>query len=299
MTTGPPGPPDRHPYARAAYVEALGLGRATEVEPWGTAVTLRPTPDGGGDVSGAYPLAALAAGADIDAGLDRLRTDGLVSATLVPDPLGGPSPEAYARAFPLCRPFKTHALVDPAARAYDPSRHHRERIRRGRRRCRLERVRLSDHLPEWTALYADLVARRAVTGAAAFPPAYFEALACMPQIEAFAAFVQDDLVGMTLWFAHAGVVYNHLTASSTQGYANGASFALYDAAIERFVNAGVINLGGGAGRGDDPQDGLAAFKRGFANGAVQAWLCGAVLDPARYAALSAGRETTFFPAYRG
>ena len=52
---------------------------------------------------------------------------------------------------------------------------------------------------------------------------------------------------MTLWFEHDGVVYNHLTASNASGYANGANFALYGAAIDHFAGAGVMNLGGGAG----------------------------------------------------
>jgi hypothetical protein len=95
------------------------------------------------------------------------------------------------------------------------------------------------------------------------------------------------------------VVYNHLTAADATGYANGASFALYDAAIGHFAGAGVINLGGGAGGGDDPTGGLFAFKQGFANSQATAMLCGAVLDRPRYEALSTGHGDGFFPAYRG
>ena len=52
--------------------------------------------------------------------------------------------------------------------------------------------------------------------------------------------------------------------------------------------------------GDDPDDGLAQFKRGFANAETVAYLCGAVLDHGRYAELVAGQpETAYFPAYRG
>ena len=108
------------------------------------------------------------------------------------------------------------------------------------------------------------------------------------------------VAAMTVWFAHQGVVYNHLTASDATGYANGANFALYDAAISHFSGDGVVNLGGGAGFADDPENGLAVFKRGFSNAETQALLCGAVLDPARYAQLSVGKSPLgFFPAYRG
>jgi hypothetical protein len=51
---------------------------------------------------------------------------------------------------------------------------------------------------------------------------------------------------------------------------------------------------------DDPRDGLASFKRGFANRSEPFFLCGKVLDADAYASLSAGRaETQYFPAYRG
>jgi hypothetical protein len=248
---------------------------------------------------GVYPLAWFSPDSDLAGGLERLRSDGLVSVALVPDPLAGPSPDALAGAFDLARPFKTHLTIDPSLGAYAPSKHHRERIRRGLRRCRIERGRLNDWLTDWTRLYRGLVAHRGVSGVANFDETYFQILADEPTLQAFTAFVDDAIVGMTLWFAHGGVVYNHLTATDATGYANGASFALYDAAISHFAGTGIVNLGGGAGTGDDPTGGLFAFKHGFANGQVTAMLCGAVLDRPRYAALSVGRGDGFFPAYRG
>lgn len=289
-----------HPYASPLYARALsGAGRPVEVDAWASFVLARALPDGTGeDAMGAYPMAAFAQDADLEAGLEALRAAGLVSLVLVPDPLSGPGPAALAAAFELDRPFKTHQLVDPARGPFEPSKHHRDRIRRGGRRCRIERTRLAPHLDRWLELYQGLVERRAVTGLAAFDPHYFRCLAELPQLEAFTAHVDDRLCAMTLWFAHGGVAYNHLTASDEVGYANGAAFALYAAAIEHFEGE-VINLGGGAGWRDDPDDGLAAFKRGFANAEVLARLCGAILDRQRYQALSAGRSADgFFPAYR-
>jgi hypothetical protein len=248
---------------------------------------------------GAYPMAVIDPAADLEAGLAALADLGLVSLVLAPDPLASPPPERFAAAFGLCRPFKTHNLIEVSAGAAF-TKHHRDRVRRGARRCRVERVALRDHLADWNDLYAGLVDRKAIRGAADFAPAYFERLADAPQLAAFAAFVDDAPAAMTLWFEHAGVVYNHLTASNALGYANGANFALYAAAIDHFAGASVVNLGGGAGLADDPDDGLAAFKRGFANSQTQALICGAVLDPEAYANLCAGRApTAFFPAYRG
>lgn len=280
-------------YASRAYAEGLShVGRSVEVPEWRGFVLERSIPAGGRDAIGPYPLTVLPKDADIAGGLSRLASRGLVSVVLVPDPLQG----ADLSAFPVRRPFKTHQLIDGP---FDPSKHHAERIRRGHRRCRVERRRLADHLEDWRRLYAGLVERRSVGGAADFPDSYFVMLAGQPDLEAFVAEIGSEVVAMTLWFACEGVIYNHLTASNAAGYANGASFALYDAAIQHFAGRGVVNLGGGAGHADDPADGLAAFKRGFANREVAAEICGAVLDEGRYAALSAGKATGFFPAYRG
>jgi hypothetical protein len=292
---------NRRLYASELYAEALAhVGRAVRVEGWDSFVIARPLPGGNGeDATGAYPMAAFGPRADLRAGLAALTREDLVSLVLVPDPFASPPPDRLAAAFELCRPFKTHYLVETARRV-EFSKHHRDRVRRGLRRCRVDRVVLADCLDAWGELYAGLVDRRAIRGAADFTPAYFAKLAQAPELVALAAFVEEQAVGMTLWFEHDGVVYNHLTASNASGYANGANFALYAAAIDHFAGAAVMNLGGGAGFADDPEDGLAAFKRGFANAETKSLLCGAVLDAPRYAKLTAGRpRTAFFPAYRG
>lgn len=287
-----------HPYANPRYADALShAGRAVWVPEWGCPVLARPVSGGGEDAIGIYPLTSLAVDADLTGGLERLRGLGLISLALVPDPISGPSPDILADAFDLIRPFKTHLTIDPASGPYSPSRHHAERIRRGYRRCMIHTGPLRAWLPDWCRLYRELVAHRGLTGISAFPDASFDAMANEPALAAFAATVEDRIVGMTLWFAHDGVVYNHLTAVDATGYANGASFALYDTAIRHFEGQGIVNLGGGAGAGQG-LGGLFDFKNGFANSSVQARLCGAVLDPVRYGSLSGAVETDFFPAYR-
>jgi len=287
---------DRHPYAAPAYVEALAAGQG-----WATVdlpVLLRPLAAGGQDATGPYPRIPLAPDVDLAAGRARLRALGLVSAVLVPDPLASPAPERLAAAFEVVRPFKTHLLID-RAKGFEPSKHHRDRIRRGLRRCRIEVVALGDLLEAWRGLYGALIRRHAVTGLASFPDPYFATLARTPAFVAFAAYVGEAAAAMTIWFEHAGVAVSHLTAANDLGYANGATYALNDAAIAYFGGAAVVDLGGGAGLTDDPADGLAQFKRGFANAQTASWLCGAVLDAPRYRALSEGRPAEgFFPAYR-
>ena len=275
-----------HLYADPAYARALSaLGRVVDLPEWGGFVLARAIPrEGMEDATGAYPRAVLDRDADLAGGLARLAGAGLVSVVLATSRSAGVGPPAtaLATAFGVCRPFKTHYLVD-RAKGYAPTKHHRDRIRRGLRRCRVERVSLAERLDDWRSLYAGLVASHDVRGAADFAPVYFDALAGMAQVVALGAFVGETLAAMTLWFEYDGVAYSHLTASSALGYANGAAFALNDAAIGHFADCAVIDLGGAAGMADSADDGLAQFKRGFANAEATALICGAVLDEDAYA----------------
>jgi hypothetical protein len=287
-----------HPFASARYAEGLaGREAVIAVPEWGSHLIRRPLDGGFSDAGGIYPLQVFGRGADVAGGLARLAGEGLVSAVLAPDPLLCPA-AGLARDFEVCRPFKRHYLIDRARGAFAPSRHHAQELRRAARRNRFEQVSLADHLEAWRGLYAGLVARRAVNGAADFSPAYFDALAAEPAMQAFGAFVGDEVVGMSIWFAAEGVAYYHLSAVSAAGYASGAAYGLMATAVDHFAGAGVIHLGGGAGAGAG-SDGLAAFKRGFANAEVMAHICGAVLDQNAYTRLSADHaDTAFFPAYR-
>jgi hypothetical protein len=290
----------RHPYARTDYAEALAFaGAPLDVPPWSSGVVVRDiVGNAGRDATGPYPRTVLPADADLQSGLDQLAASGLVSVVLATDPLAGARPERLATAFDLCRPFKIHQTIE-RARGYAPDKHHRYEIRRAQARCVVETVSLSDRLADWRALYGGLVARHDIGGLAAFSDVHFAALAKMPDFEVFAATVGGEIAAMAIWFEHEGLACNHLGASNALGYANGASYALYAAAIERFGACDVIDLGAGAGVADDPSDGLVRFKRGFANAQATSWLCGAVLDEGRYRALGAGRPPEgFFPAYR-
>jgi hypothetical protein len=288
-----------HPYASASYVNALDFaGRPLAVPEWSGFVLVRSIAATDEDAMGVYPRQVLPADADLRDGLARLAAVGLVSLVLVPDPSFSPPRDDLSAAFDVCRPFKTHQLIE-RTEGYAPSRNHRQKIRRAQSRCRVDRGLLAAHLGDWRRLYDALSERHGISGVAGFPDAHFEVLAQTPVFETFVAAVGDAVVSMSIWFEHQGVAYYHLGASSPEGYAVGASYGLHDAAIQHFCGVDRIDLGAGAGLLDDPEDGLARFKRGFANAEAQALICGAVLDRQRYGALTRGRGASdFFPAYR-
>jgi hypothetical protein len=134
------------------------------------------------------------------------------------------------------------------------------------------------------------------------PPAHHAMLAALDGVTAIGGWLGEELAASHIWVHDRGRVHSHLAASSENGYACGAAYAVYDASIRHFKDAEVINLGGAAGYTDDPDDGLARFKQGFANATARSYICGKILDAERYRELTACRaapaQTAFFPAYR-
>ena len=155
-------------------------------------------------------------------------------------------------------------------------------------------------LGEWVALYANLAARHRIAGPADFPREAFAQQLAVPGLMLLRALVDGDTAGMALFYAVGEDVYYHLVAYSPVGYDAGASFALFDHAIRLFRAEGRhrLLLGSGAGDADSGgRDGLSRFKRGWATGTVQGWLCGRIFNSRVYAELSGGAGD-YFPAYR-
>ena len=290
---------ERSLYASSAYAQAFGFP-ILDLAEWQTALLRRPIPSTEWeDALGCYPLSLIHHGADLEGGLERLRAAGMVSVALVVDPVTGPSPAALSGVFPVCRPFKTHYLIDRAAGPAQFSATHRRWIRKASRECEVTPIHLRDSLGDWERLYRNTVERHAIAGLQNFSPAYFAALAGRPEVEAFCARVEEEIVAMALWVRSPEVVYYHLGASNARGYQAQAMYGIFAAANEHFASCKVMHLGGAAGVTPNEGDGLAQFKRGFANRELEAYFCGACLDPRRYAVLMNGRAPgSFFPAYR-
>lgn len=295
-------------YRHPAYARALGeLGEPRPLPRSGGWILERPVgarveASGPRDAMGPYPLFDCVDWRELAADVEALEGE-LVSLTLVPDPLadsGGR--EALAEAFPdLVRTFKTHYVRD-LARSVEPSRHHLRNLRRASERVDVERCEDPPrHLDEWARLYEALVRRHEIEGIAAFSRESFARQLRVPGLHAFRARREDRTVGMTLWYTVDDRAHYHLGAYNDAGYEVGASFALFQAALEHLREGGVrrVDLGGGVGLEDDPSDGLARFKRGWATETRQALLCGRILDRDAYARLAPEADIQgYFPAYR-
>lgn len=290
-----------HPYSSEAYARAFeGLAEPLALPEFGTWILKRAIPGGARyDAAGCYPLTVLQSDANASPDFSRLQGDHLVSLVLVADAFFGPGPEALRRDFDVVRPFKSHYVHDYAG-AFGYGRHHRYEVKRARAACEVRPVALTDHLTRWIELYEELCARHNIAGLQRFSRLYFERLAALHGLHALSAWHAGELAGMHLFIEHEGVAYSHLAAFSATGYRVRAGYAVNDHAVEYFRGFRLIDFGAGAGIADDPADGLAAFKRGFANRSETFHLCGKVLDAEAYELLSADKpRDAYFPAYRG
>ena len=291
-----------HPYSTHAYAEALDhWGKPLSVPEWGVTVLVRDIDLGGQDATGPYPITPIAADADLAGGLARLSAEGLISVTLVLDNACKPSGESLEQYFDIYRVFKPH-FIHPAGAAPMVSKHHRYEIKQARSRLEVRPIALADHCEEFWSMYQHLKARHGLSGVHDFPGTYFERLAALDGVVTLAAFLEHKMVGAHIFVAHRQRLTSHLSATCETGYRLGAAYIINDEAIQLYGQTSTINFGGVAGAGSDARDGLARFKRGFTPATEPSYLCGAVLDPERYAGLVAragvGSESAYFPQYR-
>jgi hypothetical protein len=289
------------PWRTREYAGAFGSPwEPLEVSAWRSFVLTRPIPGTNArDAIGCYPLAGFTPDGDIGSGLKQLKGSGLVSIALIPDPLSAPPLEDLTREFDLCWPYKTHYCIDQGRPPRQLPSHHKRKLRKSIGRLDISVVTLRQQLDSWCNLYDALIARRGISGIATFSRRFFEKIADHPAFTTFVGSHLGEVVAMAIWARSSKAAYYFLGASSSSGYRFSAAYAIMAAAIDYFRDVQWIHLGGGVGS-DAGGDGLSFFKRGFANTGLTAFLCGAVLDPHRYAELScAKRSTTWFPAYRG
>ena len=198
-------------------------------------------------------------------------------------------------------PFLTAASTQPdTARS---SRHHRYYARWAQRHG-VSVERCDDPpalLDEWLALYGHLAVRHPIDGIRRFSPKAFREQLAVPGLVAFRAMLGSETVAIQLWYRHQGRAYSHLQATSPAGYEIRAAYALYAYGLECLAaECDAAALGAAAGDPQRGEDGLIAFKRGWASGTLPVHLCGRVVDTAAYTELAERTSpgTSYFPAYR-
>jgi hypothetical protein len=256
------------------------------------------------DAMGCYPVFECRTWQGLPADLLELEAS-LVSVSVVVTPFADVEEADLRRWFDVVVPFKSHYVTDLAVSgAGRVSGRHRRNVREALRHVRVAAcVKPLERLGEWCSLYGHLVDRHAITGLRTFSRAAFERQLGVPGIVMFRASIDEETVGLHLWYESGQIAYAHLGATSVRGYEHMASYALYAHAIEYFRDrVRWLDLGGVAGLSDEGvPDGLRRFKAGWATGTRPTFVCGKVLQPPAYAHLAAERGvagSSYFPAYR-
>ena len=258
----------------------------------------------GRDAAGCYPLFCCKDWNSLASDLRQLPQD-LIAASLVADPAASRSLDELRATFPdVCYRYKDHYFTDLCRPLKEfVSAHHQRNARHALLDLRVERLeKPRDYLRTWIALYDDLVQRHRIQGIAAFSSQAFAAQMRVPGFRAYAAFREENIVGMILWFVAEETAHYHLAAYSEAGYQLKASFALFWHCLQALAAEGIrwAALGGGAGT-FAASEGLSRFKQGWSTETRPAYFCGRILDQARYAELvarSGNRDSTYFPSYR-
>lgn len=252
---------------------------------------------------GCYPLFACRDWSGLPADLKELEGE-LVSVALVADPFGSYDKRLLDECFDLVSPFKVHFVADLAAPVQTiVSKHHHKYALKALEKVSVrvcpEPLKLLD---EWACLYGALTQRHGIGGIRAFSRTVFARQLATPGVVALQAEYQGVTVAANLFFVQGQIAYDHLTASSLEGYRLRASYALKWCALQHFRGkVRWIDWGGGAGATIDPGDGLTVFKSGWAQTTRAAYFCGKILDATRYREITRTKnleQSRWFPAYR-
>jgi GNAT acetyltransferase-like protein len=256
------------------------------------------------DAMGCYPLFACRNWSQLLVDIENLG-DQLVSLALVTDPFGDYDESYLRRCFPdLAVPFKEHYVVDlEKPQTEGVSRRHRKEARRA-----LRHVSVQVHpdppgfLDTWMRLHSHLIAKHNVKGIAAFSRSAFADQLATPGTVALSASYLGEPVAATLYIVHDDVAYGHILGCTDIGYEQSALYALISFAIDHFSGSlRWLDMMGVPGGQDAGSEGIRRFKQGWTHETRTAWLCGRILNRARYAEIvdaTGTRTARYFPAYR-
>lgn len=229
--------------------------------------------------------------------------EGAVAISFVADPFAAETVRAACEDWALCRPFKTHFVLDLAGDWRGArSKNTRTCVRKGYDLQALETLAADpSYAKDFWRLYQFTLGRRSVGGLARLSEQVLAQQLAVPGGYLTVARRHGAITGMMLSYLQRSHATAHLVAFDGAYLQDHVSYALIDAAAAYAEAQGArwLNIGGGAGGAEDPSDGLYQFKRRWTRTTRQALLCGKVLDRGAYQALVAETgDSAYFPAYR-
>ena len=256
------------------------------------------------DAMGCYPLFTCRHWDRLADDLEELGRD-CVSLVLVNDPFSPLGKPALETIFDRVIFFKNHYVADltVATRDFVSG----KRLRSARSALSRMRVEIAGQptaalVDDWLCLQSEIQHRHGPRATRLLTRDAVARLFATPGVIVLRVTLENMLMGMHVDILAGPVVYAHLAAYSSEGYAANASSAINVFEIEYFRGkARWIDWGGNAGRADDKDDGLARFKSRFSTGSLPVYLCGKIFQHERYDELvraRSGSNQAYFPAYR-
>jgi hypothetical protein len=256
------------------------------------------------DGMGCYPLYVCRDWSRLHEDLNHIGSN-LVSLMVVTDPFAKTDEAYLSECFQIVKAYKRHFIADLS---HDPERfvnkHHRYKACRSLRDVQVEFCDEPLHYAaEWMKLYENLSRRHNISGLRAFSKDSFLVLMQTPGLILVVGKLAGEVIGADLVIIHDDVAYYHLGAYSDLGYRYSASFGMFWMTLKYLKEREIryFDLGAAAGIEENPQDGLARFKRGWSNDCRTNYFCGRIFDDERYAEIVRANSigaTDYFPAYR-
>lgn len=298
--------PETIGYAHPLYCHSFKeFGELRQLPHCGGWVLVRPIPGTPyKDAMGSYPLFDCRNWKKLHEDMKHIGSD-LVSLVLVTDPFSGVAPSYLEQNFDVVKPFKTHYVADlkyPLESFITST--CRYQVRKSLKIMDVEVCHQpAIYLDEWMRLYDNLISRHNITGINVFSYKCFEIQMNVPGMVMVLGRCEGEIVGASLVLIRDEVAYNHLSAFSNRGYKIHAAYGIMWKTLLYVGEHGVrfYDVGGTAGMNDDPQSGLAYFKRIWSNNQRTVYLCGRVHDREKYKSICQQYQIAnvdYFPAYR-
>jgi hypothetical protein len=293
-------------YADPQYARSLNeFGEPRELPHCGGWILVRDIPGTPyRDAMGCYPLFSCRDWTKLQEDIKQVAPD-LVSLSLVTDPFGPIGADYLQDHFDLVKPFKTHYVVDVG----QPLKSFVGKVHRKNAYRAIEVMDIEVcfqpfiYINEWVELYDTLIRRHDLKGIHAFSPQSFKSQLEIPGMVMFVGRYKGEIVAATLVLLHHQIAYFHLSAYTKTGYEIKASYGTHWAALDFDYKLPIkhFSLGGAAGLKENARDGLAEFKKGWANNRRLVYFCGAILNQEKYDSICKGKRVPnvdYFPAYR-
>lgn len=181
---------------------------------------------------------------------------------------------------------------------------HKRLIKKALKLAKIARISNSGDIEKiWLELYNHLIAKRQISGISRFTPQILKNFIRLPQSAIYAATIENQICGITIFCFDERIVYYHLAAYSDIGYDHSVSYGIFWQAIQDFKKDGfkVLHLGGVPGVYAS-SSGLYKFKKGFSSGLKKTHFIGKILNRDQFNETLKKSGTVgvfdFFPPYR-